>query len=238
MFLIFDVIAIFIFAFTVISCYHKGFMKAFLGTLKVVFAIIISYVFMPTVSFYFRRGFVEKIITGGVSDRIHSLVQAFGDGFNLQKLFSDMPAEFSDILSRYGADAGKLSERFGGMSAAAEENITELVETITYPVVKSVSNILAYAALFVGSLIVLTVVIWIIGLVMKLPVLRGIDKTLGFVFGFVSALLLVWVYCNIVAFTINSISIVKPGLIGNNVLENTFIIKYICDNFAFGFAAK
>lgn len=193
---------------------------------------------MPTVSFYFRRGFVENFINKGVSDRIHSLVRAFGDGFDLQKLFSDMPAEFSDIISRYGADADKLSERFGKMSSAAEENITDLVETITAPVVKSVSNILAYAALFVGSLIILSIVIWIVGIIMKLPVLRSIDKTLGLIFGAVSALLLVWVYCNIVAFMINSISIVKPGLIGNNVLENTYIIKYICENYAFGFASK
>ena len=124
------------------------------------------------------------------------------------------------------------------MTEAAENNLTDLAQTITYPVVKSVSNILAYAALFVGSLIILSIVIKIIGLVMKLPVLKGIDRTLGLVFGVISGALLVWVYCNLVAFTINSISIVKPGLIGTNVFENTYIIKFVCEKYGFGFAAK
>lgn len=238
MFLIFDVIAVVIFVFTVISCRNKGFMSSFLGTIKVALAIVISYVFMPTVSYYFRTGFVEKLITGSVTDRLHSLASSAQEGFNLEKLFADMPTEFGDILTRYGADADTLSERFGNMTEAAENNLTDLAQTITYPVVKSVSNILAYAALFVGSLIILSIVIKIIGLVMKLPVLKGIDRTLGLVFGVISGALLVWVYCNLVAFTINSISIVKPGLIGTNVFENTYIIKFVCEKYGFGFAAK
>lgn len=238
MFLIFDVIAVIIFVFTVVSCRNKGFMSSFLGTIKVALAIVISYVFMPTVSYYFRTGFVEKIITGSVTDRLHSLAASAQEGFNLEKLFGDMPTEFADILTRYGADSETLSERFGNMTEAAENNLTDLAQTITYPVVKSVSNILAYAALFVGSLIILSIVIKIIGLVMKLPVLKGIDRTLGLVFGVISGALLVWVYCNLVAFMINSISIVKPGLIGTNVFENTYIIKFVCEKYGFGFAAK
>ena len=76
MFLIFDVIAVVIFVFTVISCRNKGFMSSFLGTIKVALAIVISYVFMPTVSYYFRTGFVEKLITGSVTDRLHSLASS------------------------------------------------------------------------------------------------------------------------------------------------------------------
>ncbi|MBQ8208458.1 MAG: CvpA family protein [Clostridia bacterium] len=237
MFFILDVIAVIIFLMTVISCRSKGFFKSFFGLIKVVLALIVAYLFMPTAAYFYRTSFVEKLVSDTVAERINNLAQKTAEGFNLEKLFGDMPSEFADILSRYGADGDKLAERFGGLTAAAEDSINDLATSITSAVVHAISDILAFATLFVGALIVLSIVIWIVGLIMKLPVLSTIDKGLGFLFGIISGLLLIWVYANLVTFAVEAISIVKPGLIGTNVIENTFIIKYISDNFMFGFAA-
>lgn len=237
MFFILDVIAVAIFLMTVISCRTKGFFKSFFGLIKVILALIIAYIFMPTLAYIYRTSFVEKLISDTVAERINSLAQKTTVGLNLEKLFGDMPSEFADILSRYGADAESLFKRFGSLTEAAEESVNDLATSITSSVVHGVSDILSFATLFIGSLIVLSIVIFIMGLVLKLPVLSSIDKGLGFVFGIISGLLLVWVYANLVTYGIEAISIIKPGLIGVNVIENTFIIKYISDNYMFGFAA-
>lgn len=236
MYFILDVIAIIIFLVTVFSCRSKGFFKSFFGLIKVVVALIVSYLFMPTVAYFYRTSFVEKLITNTVAQRINTLAQKTADGFNLKKLFVDMPSEFADILSRYGADGEKLAERFGDITDAAQESVNELSGSIASSVVHGISDTLAFATLFVSSLIVLTIVIWLVGLILKLPVLSSIDKGLGFVFGLISGLLLVWVYANLVTFTADAIEIVKPGLLGSNVVDHTFIIKYISENYMFGFA--
>lgn len=237
MFFVLDIIAVLLFLLSVVSCHHKGFFKSFFGMLKVVIAIIASYIFMPTVAYFYRTNFVEKLISDNVASRINSIARRTAEGFNLEKLFNDMPSEFADILERYGADTQKLSEKFGSLTDAAEESVSELASSITSSVVRTVSDILAFATLFIGALIILTVVIWIIGMIVQLPVLSAIDKGLGVAFGIISGLLIVWVYCNLVCIGVDALRAVKPGIIGSNVIENTYIVKYICDNFSFGFAA-
>ncbi len=237
MFFVFDVIALAIFLITVVSCRSKGFLRSFLGMMKVVISIIIAYIFMPTVAYFFRTSFVEKLISENVADRINALAVKTASGFDLQKLFGDMPAEFVDILNRYGADTSALSERFGGISDAAEAQISELAGSISSTVVHAISDFLGFVTLFIGSMIVLTIVILIVGLITKLPVISSIDKGLGLVFGIISGLILVWIYCNLVSFGVEAIGIVKPGVLGGDVIENTYIIRYISENFRFGFAS-
>ncbi len=236
MYFVLDVIAIIIFLMTVISCRRKGFFKSFFGLIKVLLALVAAYVFMPTVAYLYRTGFVERIVSENVAERIDALAQKTTKGLNLSKLFTDMPSEFSDILGRYGADAQKLAERFGTIEEAAEESVNDLASNITSSVVHGVSDALAFTTLFVGALIILTFVIWLIGLILKLPVLSSIDKGLGLIFGIISGLLLVWVYSNLVTYAVETIEIVKPGILGQNVVDNTFVVKYISENYMFGFA--
>ncbi len=236
MYFILDVIALIIFLITVISCRRKGFFKSFFGLIKVVLALVAAYIFMPTVAYFYRTGFVEKMISKNVAERINALAQKTAEGLNLSKLFTDMPSEFSEILGRYGADGEKLAERFGAIEDAAQESINDLASSITSSVVHGISEVLAFATLFICALFILTLVIWIMGLILKLPVLSSIDKGLGLIFGIISGLLLLWVYANLITYAVEAIEIVKPGILGENVIENTFIVKYISENYMFGFA--
>lgn len=238
MFLILDAIAVLIFVINVITCRRKGFFRSFFGTLKVAIAIVVSYMFRPAVAYYYRTGVVEKLINKSVADRIHSIAQKTSEGFNLEKLFTDMPTEFADIMSRYGANTSSLNEKFGSMTSAAEENVIELSKSITDPIVHTVSDILAYATLFLGTILILSIVVWLGGLIMELPILSSFDKNLGFLLGIITGALLVWVFCNIVAILANSLAIVKPGILGNNVIDNTYIVKWVSENLGFGFVSK
>ena len=236
MYFILDVIALAIFLITVISCQRKGFFKSFFGLIKVVLALVVAYIFMPTVAYFYRTSFVERLVSKNVAERINVLAQKTADGLNLSKLFSDMPSEFSDILSRYGADGEKLAERFGVIEDAALDSVNDLASSITSKVVHGISDTLAFATLFVGGLVILTLVIWLMGFILKLPVLSSIDKGLGFIFGLISGILLVWVYSNLMTYALETIEILKPGILGEDVIDNTFIVKYISENYMFGFA--
>ncbi len=236
MYFILDVVAIIIFLLTVISCRRKGFFRSFFGLIKVILALVVAYTFMPTVAYFYRTSFVERLVSRNVAERINVLAQKTADGLNLNKLFADMPSEFSDILSRYGADGKKLAERFGAIEDAALDSVNDLASSITSKVVHGISDTLAFATLFIASLIILTVVIWLMGMILKLPVLSGIDKGLGFIFGLISGILLVWIYSNLITYAVETIEILKPGILGQNVIDNTFIVKYISENYMFGFA--
>ncbi len=236
MYFILDVIAVIILVFSVISCCARGFFKSFFSMAKVAVSIGVAYIFMPTLAYFFRTSFIEKSVSKTVVDRLDSLTQKTTGGADLEKLFNDMPTEFADILDRYGVSAESLSERFGGFTNAAEESINDLAASITENVVHTISEVLAFAALFIGTFIVLTIVIWIMGFILKLPVLSTIDKGLGFLFGIITGVLAIWVYCNLVSVGVEALSAVKPGLMSDNVISNTLIVDYISSTFPFGFA--
>ncbi|MEE0969525.1 MAG: hypothetical protein U0M06_09165, partial [Clostridia bacterium] len=75
MYFIFDIIALMIFFLTVSSCRTKGFFKSFFGTMKVVISILIAYIFMPSMAYFYRTSFVEKLVTDNVAERINILTQ-------------------------------------------------------------------------------------------------------------------------------------------------------------------
>ena len=73
MYFILDVIALAIFLITVISCQRKGFFKSFFGLIKVVLALVVAYIFMPTVAYFYRTSFVERLVSKNVAERINVL---------------------------------------------------------------------------------------------------------------------------------------------------------------------
>ncbi len=238
MYFILDIIAVLIFVITVARCRSKGFFKSFFGMIKVVASIIISYIFMPSVAYFYRTKIIEKIVTDKVAVRINILSQRTSEGINLEKLFSDMPDEFNDIIDRYGATLDSLAERFGSLTAATEDKVNEMANQITSSVTHTISDILGFATLFIAGMVIFSIAISIIGVVMKLPVISGIDRGLGFLFGVITGLLLVWVYCNLAKSGLELLYAVNPGIVSESVIDNTYIVKYISDNYPFGFAAK
>ncbi len=238
MYFILDLIAIILFLVVLVSCYRKGFLKSFLSSLKVLLSIILAYVFTPTVSFYIRTGFVEEKVTGIIGERISAMTIKTAEFFNLKRLFEDMPEEFRKIISSFGADGDVLRERYGDMASATEESIEAMARTIAAPAVKIISNSIAFALLFIGIMLVITIVIHIVGLITHLPLIGGLDRALGFVLGIFTGVLVIVVFCNLSYYAIKALNMVSPSRISENVIENTYVVRYLSEFFGFKILGK
>ncbi len=238
MYFILDLVAIILFLIVLVSCYRKGFLRSFLSSLKVVLSIVLAYVFTPTVSFYIRTGFVEERVTEIVHRRILGVTTKTAELFNLRRLFEDMPEDFRKTLSSFGADGETLRERYGDMVSASEESVAAMSETIAAPAVKIISNSIAFALLFIGIMLAITIIIHIVGLITHLPIIGGLDRALGFVLGVFTGLLVIVVFCNISYYAIKAINMVSPSRISENVIENTYVVKYLSEFFGFKILGK
>lgn len=226
MFLALDIIVVVIFAATLINCIRRGFVLSVMSLLKSVFALVAAYIFAPALADFFKNAFLSEAITGPVKSRLDVMLTETAGTFNLEKLFADKPQEFLDILSRFGARAEDYFPKYGGVSEASEAQVVRLAEEITASVVDTVAYILAFVALFVGALIVFSIVIFILSAVVKLPVIRGVDKLLGTVFGLASGLVLAFVLSGLAKVGTEALASVYPDTF-SGVIEKTVVVKFL-----------
>ena len=226
MFLALDIIVVVIFAATLINCIRRGFVRSVLSLLKSVIAVVVSYMFTPALAEYFKKAFISDAITEPVKERLNVMLTETAGKFNIEKLFADKPKEFLDILSRFGVKLEDFADSYGVSSQASEEYVSSLAQDITAPVVNTVANILAFIGLFVGALIILSIAILILSAVVKLPVIRGIDKLLGTVFGLASGLVLAFSFAGLAKVGFEALASVSPDTFGG-VIEKTVVVKFL-----------
>ncbi len=226
MFLALDIIIVVIFAATLINCIRRGFVLSVMSLLKSVLALVAAYIFAPALADFFKNAFLSDAITSPVKSRLDVMLTETAGKFNIEKLFADKPREFLDILNRFGVRIEDFADSYGTNSQASEEYVTRLAEDITASVVDTVAYILAFVALFVGALIVLSIVIFILSAVVKLPVIRGVDKLLGTVFGLASGLVLAFVLSGLAKVGFEALASVYPDTF-SGVIEKTVVVKFL-----------
>ena len=136
-----------------------------------------------------------------------------------------MPDAFRQIIDRYDADEERLTDALPDEPEAEEEDVHLLSELIAEPVARAISGVLAFLALFVGSVIVLKLLTWILDLIFQLPVLKTANSMLGFLFGVLSALLWAWVLSSLSVTLAKAMFSISPELFPEDLVEKTILVK-------------
>ncbi len=209
----------------------RGFIKSIMGMATIVTALFVAFAFTPTLSAQIEKTPVVQDVSESISDTIKSLSH---DGesnlYDLAKLFDDMPDAFKQILDRYGAEENQLKDTVTPSDTALEPDVNNLSEAIADPVVKALSGVIAFLLLFVGSVIVLKIVTWLLDLIFQLPVLKTANTLLGFIVGLVSALVLAWTLSSLSVIFIRAMSSISPQYFSEDLIKSTIIIRFFASD--------
>jgi len=228
--LIFDGIILVVCILSIVLGAKKGFIKSIMGMLSLVAALFVAYAFSPAVADIIERQPFVHEISESISDTLKSLSENESGSYDLDRLFGDMPDAFQQIIDRYDADANELAQTVPPVANSQESDVEALSRLISRPVVRAISNVLAFLGLFVGSLIVLKLLTWLLDLIFQLPVLKSANTVLGLIFGVISAVLLAWTISTLSLVLIRAMSSVSPDLFSETMVDNTFILKFFRDN--------
>ena len=223
-----DLLLIIIVVVTVARCTVRGFVKSVINLISLVVSFFVARYFTPQFGDWLENNFFAERITDSVKEVIRSLAAKGAEAFDLSRLFEKMPADFSAMLTRYGADVDALSSAYGGMSEAGENVTAELAASIAAPVVAGLSDVCAFVLLFLGALLVCALVGLLLGLLVKLPVLRTANRLLGFVLGVVIALILTVLFANAASMLMGYLHTVDPSAFAADIMDKTLIVKYFC----------
>ncbi len=224
--LLLDIIVIAAFALCLVTGIKRGFIRSIMGIVVMAVAIFGATKFSPPLAAYLNDTYIEKAVTNEVFEKLDEVI-ADVDSVDLSKLFEENPQVFSDILDTFGIDFEELKAYFENDLSGDNDSGEEVSGYIAEPLARMISNAAAFAVLFLGISLILSVAILILDLVVKLPILNGANKLLGGVFGGIMGLALAWglslVFCSLLP----HLSIIYPDIFPASSIENTMLVKLL-----------
>lgn len=226
--IVLDIILIVIAAVCIISGYRRGLFKTVMGLVSGIASLLAAYSFSPALSAWICERFVLDSLSGGLCTTFASIAQTGADAANkvydLTKLLDSQ--QFVDVLTRYGADKDKVESLIDSIGVGGEDAVRRVSDAVAAPAAETISDIIAFIAVFAVALIALKIITHFIGVLFKLPVLNGIDKTLGIVFGCVAALFFVWVFAMAAAALVTALAGAYPSTFSESAIEKSFLLKF------------
>ena len=186
-----DISLLALIALTICVYWRRGLIRSLMGVAKTVVAIVLTYTFGDTVSQWLYTSFAQPAMHSYVHTRLEEAVASGELASGLTRLVEDTPRWLQKTLELFHVDvAGLLQD----MSEQAFDDIEALVIRIVEPMTEFFSSVIGYAAVFLISSLCLGILVYILGKVADLPVIKTCDRALGLLLGLVCAILYSSIY--------------------------------------------
>lgn len=176
----------------------RGLFRALSGLLAVVVALVGAGIIAATFTTPVTK-VVTPLIAGHIEEKVENAmaVQSAGSGVQMPEADTEDPSAIQDLLAILGLDDEVRSR----LAEEVEEKVRDTGASIATAVVESMARSFIYGTLYILSfavlLLLMKVLIGAMDLVLKLPLLRGLNTLGGAAVGLVEGALLlflaVWV---------------------------------------------
>lgn len=224
--LILDLILILTFVFTVIFYTHKGFIKSCFGLCKYIIAFGVAYLFAPQLSQIFFDTFMYDNVNASVYKWMSDILFNSDGQLNIQDFVNQIPQFISNLLKSIGVSLSSFVAD-NGNDIINEELLTSISSSVSASIAEFLSDAVAYVSIFLLSVIILTISVFILDKICKLPVLKQLNKTLGFIFGIICAMINTMAVCAIITIILNIVGVKNPDLIPEIICKKTVIYDFI-----------
>ncbi len=205
------------------------------GLVRMVFSFAISIITLVII--WIGSPYVEEYVKENthVYEKIEENVTAFVQT-NLQQNVSEitktqeesiigelpLPTFIQNILIKNNAADQFVTTQTNGLAASISRSLTDIV-----------FRILIYTAMFVVISLILRIGLLILDIVTKLPGIHLANAVGGAAFGFVNALIFIWILCMIVTvmastqFGMNTLAMIKESPFLSFIYNNNLLLQFI-----------
>ena len=227
MYIAIDVILAAIIAAVVIGAAKRGFIRSVFQLGSTVAAIVIAVIFYKELSVYFCSEFIYEKTAEYIGGFIESFAAELNSATDFSAVTAALPEQIHSTAELLGINIEDVLEKY--INADSLISTDALRESLSLSVATVISNILAFAALFLGSLIVLNVVCFILDKLSKLPILNGTNRFLGFIFGALEGLVLGIVLAKVMEALCSAYGALNPDFTFTDAANNTYVAKFFID---------
>lgn len=229
MYLAIDIILAVIMAAVIFDAVRRGFIVTLFRLLSTIASVVVAILFFKELGAYFYDVFVFDNIAPYIRSLAEQAIADMGASVDVSALPAELPEDLRAAAEMLGVDVTELSQYIPGGTEMGMDAIAETVEKFAVSLSTSIANILAFAALFFGTLILLSIVCFILDKLAKLPLLNGTNRFLGFVLGVCEALVLGIVLAHLSSTICSTYGMFNEEFAFAHVAENTYIAKFLLE---------
>lgn len=200
-----DAIYVAIAVTTIIVFAKRGFFESVFRFGRHIAAGLISYFVGPTVSDFISSKWIYNGIFNVVSNSVEAFLVNTAESFDLAALIESLP-----FLVKQFVDPVALEEKYGATIENFGVIADDFAASVATPLASILSNLIAYAAVYLVAMLALWVVFKVLNGIFKLPVLNAINAVLGAILGVVTAILMLAVITWILTFVLGIVGFDSP----------------------------
>lgn len=231
--LILDIIIIIIAAIAIFRGAIKGFITTVFDMFTFVAAIALAAIFKNPVAQYIMNTPIFESTKSRIAQQLCNSIKNAGENLSSEEVlaaFEEDNAALIGIIEKFGGDMSSVRNYVSDYVAQTGDNLAEsLSQFIMEPAANVCSQVLAFLAIFLLSLLALWILHKLLNAIFRLPILKQVNKIFGFLIGVIAgylyASLLVALACPILE---------NPELFGfalpDSFIENSYIFSYLKDN--------
>ena len=194
---ILDILIIVIIALSIFFAAKRGFIRTLLGGTSFLIAVAVALAFINPVRDYLGNSSVADKARASLYDTLAGFVSSDSESYD-PKLLEDNSA-FMNMISVFGIDTEEIREKWQEWRTENTEKLrVDLEEYVSKPVVHAVATVVAFLVLFLGSLLILQLALFLLDRFFRLPVLRQANTFLGVLLGVILAAVRVYLFVALV----------------------------------------
>ena len=225
-----DAILIFTAVFCIWTGTRRGFVRSVMGLVNTLVSAFAAYAFTPALAPVFEEKFMSGRMVDEIEGFLRTSLDTATDLFDLDAIAVNMPGWFTDLLARYHVTPDSVSGIMRGVTGADETSLRNLAERIAFPTASALSSAIAFAILFVGALIVMSVLTAVLDAIFRMPVLNGANMFFGFLVGLVEGLVLASVLALVLDSAVRCLGAFDASWFGDKAVDNTVLCKFLVEH--------
>lgn len=227
--LIIDLILILVAAGAVYLGVSRGFIRSVMHFSSLIIAIGAVYFLTQPLSLWINENFIGGKISAEVESSISSIVSAGEEKLQLDMVLSERPEALTKIADRFSINLDEIEQYYSDVLSSLADSIAieSISEKIASPTANAISNIIAAVIIFIAVLIILKLIVFLLELLCHIPVLKRLNKFLGFIFGVASAFVSLFIVANLSVGLIHALEAVNGSLFNQAVIDGSFVLRFL-----------
>ena len=224
-----DIFLLLLFLLITIISTERGFVNSVWGSVTIIGSFVVAYMFGGVVGEWICDNFVLKYISEYAYGIVESLIENSAENYNISNLFESLPEEFVTLVENCGADISVLNSQFGSSLTLSQVELYSFAESVASPISQTLSNAIAIVSIFLISLLILWIIGLVVKIIVKIPIIKTLNSLLGFVFGVIKGLVIVWILCVTLSIFVES-GFMDPETVEvlNNLTKESYIFNFFC----------
>ena len=221
-----DVVLMLIVAAAFFIGMKRGFFKALIDMFSTVIAVVITFLTYRSAASFINDRFILPKIT----EKIKNLITSNGTVTDIAKLFSEKKSFFTAIIDRF-SNMDAVENYYNGVKDSGNA-VDKVSEFMASPIAETISRLIAFIVVLLISLAVMKLIAALIGMTLRLPLLKQADSMLGAVFGAAIGIIIAWSISLVVVNSFDSLMALSPKLFPEGksaaeIIDSTLLLRFL-----------